>query len=66
MVGAIDFLREWVSLCKNNKCKGCELFLHGVCPNMLEKMTDEQITRTVAVVRAIKLRNDQENKEADE
>lgn len=50
MVGAIDFLRKWVSVCQKSKCSNCELFRRNACPNQLERMNHEQISSAVRSV----------------
>jgi len=50
MVGAIDFLRKWVSVCQKSKCSNCELFRRNACPNQLERMSQDQIPNVVKSV----------------
>lgn len=60
MVGAINFLRDWVSICKKSRCRTCELWARGACVNQLEKMNDATISRTVHTVMVIKAQQNAE------
>lgn len=67
MVGAIDFLRDWVAICRESKCSRCELRKRNVCTNQLEKMDDAWITNTVRAVQEVKaIKNTEKGIEAHE
>jgi len=62
MIGAINFLRDWVGICQKSKCSNCRLLQHGVCTNQLEKFNNERINKAINVVIALKLQEKEERK----
>lgn len=58
MVGAVTFLRDYIGICRNSKCSSCKLNENGVCINQLEKFDNSRINKAIAVVRTIKMQEE--------
>lgn len=62
MVGAIDFLRDWIGICQASRCSKCELFNRGVCTAQAMSFDNVRINKAVSVVREIKQKGAQDGR----